>query len=267
MGKVEDRHMAVIATATPDTQLLRLSRDALQAESRADVSNAYDDALPLLEEWIINLGRAAAMGTSAPITFALPDTSAIVEVGDNPKPILQVKGVTWITHLGGESRFLNSSDGGQIGGHGYFPVSRFGWLQAAPGSRIQAVDSSHWQRSDPEWSAVEIFHEVILRKLLSNREIAEERIRVAFGFRPLPTRSLYEMRCNRWLPRCKAAVPKSPQTIPTATTQRCVRARSSENGSTSRLRVHCCGRTASFRRRITSPQLRKHRIYVTASWS
>ena len=175
MGKVEDCHTAVIATATPDTQLLRLSRDALQAESRADVSNVYDDALPLLEEWIINLGRAAAMGTSAPITFALPDTSAIVEVGDNPKPILQVKGVTWITHLGGESRFLNSSDGGQIGGHGYFPVSRFGWLQAAPGSRIQAVDSSHWQRSDPEWSAVEIFHEVILRKLLSNREIAEER--------------------------------------------------------------------------------------------
>ena len=175
MEAVKNCHTAVIATAAPDTQLIRLSRDALRRASRVAMSNTDGDPLPLLQEWIINLSRAAAIGTPTPSSFEIPETSAIVEVGDTPKPILQIKGVAWIRHLSGSSRFLNDSDIEMIGGPEYFPVSRFGWLQPAPGSRIQAVDSTQWQRSDPEWSALDKFHEVIFRKLLSNREVAEDK--------------------------------------------------------------------------------------------
>lgn len=171
------RENTIVATATPDTRLLCVSRDDLSERGQSLNPEIASDLLSLLEGWIVNLGSAAASTAAMPKYFAELEADSILDVADPPKPIVPAKGILWVEHLRGTSRFLGSEAIAAIDGPGYFPVSRYGWLQPVSGSRIFSIDSGSWQRSDPEWRSLEAFHETALEQLLLNRDIAEEKSR------------------------------------------------------------------------------------------
>jgi NHLM bacteriocin system ABC transporter ATP-binding protein len=165
----------VIATATPGTQLLCLSVSALRRATYPLIAEGPAEALSLLEDWILNLAAAAATGTEIPKFFADIESGAILDVTEEPRPVGPVKGILWVEHLQGTSRFLHSSDIDPIGGQSYFPVSRRGWLQPGRGAQLVAMDSRDWQRFDPEWRSLQTFHDVILQRLILNLKLSEEK--------------------------------------------------------------------------------------------
>lgn len=166
----------IVATATPGTRLLCLSRDTFYGLPQPSSSECTPNPISLLEDWVMNVGAAAAAHAATPKSFINMDPGVIVEVTDEPKPILPAKGILWVKHLQGASRFLNSPGINPID-RNYFPISRHGWIQPAAGSRICGLDSLEWQRFDPAWRSIGIFHDVILQRLVLNRQISEEKSR------------------------------------------------------------------------------------------
>jgi NHLM bacteriocin system ABC transporter ATP-binding protein len=168
--------VSIIATAVPGTQLIQVTRDSI-CSSRANTSGERTDSstLSLLDDWIISLGGAASVGTSAPTVFLPLETNSSIEVGDEPAPILRLKGVAWVRHAAGESKFLNDASCNPIQSPSYFPVSRHGWIQATPGSSITAFETDEWVRRDSARQGLESFHDAALQRLLLSREIEEEK--------------------------------------------------------------------------------------------
>jgi NHLM bacteriocin system ABC transporter ATP-binding protein len=171
------KNPSIVATATPGTQLLCTSQEALRKRTDPLSSEQTFDSLSLLEDWILNLSAAAAVGGATPKYFANLESGAILEVTEEPKPISPVRGVLWVEHLRGASRFLDSSTIDLITGRNYFPISRPGWLQPNTGSQILAVDSQEWQRADPEWRSLHRFYQVALQRLALIRQTSEQKSR------------------------------------------------------------------------------------------
>jgi NHLM bacteriocin system ABC transporter ATP-binding protein len=168
--------MVIVATSTPGTRLLFLARDPELGFPQLAPSDFAFNILSLLEGWILDVSAAAAAQTATPKSFTNADPGDIIEVADEPNPILSVKGVVWVKHLRGSSRFLDSPEIDLID-RNYFPISRYAWLQPVTGSRICSMDSTEWQRSDPAWESLRMFHHVILHRLVLNRQISEEKSR------------------------------------------------------------------------------------------
>jgi NHLM bacteriocin system ABC transporter ATP-binding protein len=167
--------VSVVATATPGTQLLCLSQNALRRATDPLIADRTADSLSLLEDWILNLAAAAATETETPKFFANLEAGAILDVTEESPPIGPVKDILWVEHLQGTSRFLDSSGIDPIGSQSYFPVSRRGWLQPGRATQLVAMDSQDWQRFDPEWRSLQTFHDVILQRLALNLKLSEEK--------------------------------------------------------------------------------------------
>ena len=125
----------VMAVATPGTQLRCLTQDDLR--SRTSDSTHGLDSIALVEDWILGLAATSAL-TAIPKLFSSLEPGNILEVSDNPKPILPVAGIVWVEHLQGSSRFLNLSDIQPIADGVHFPICKNGWLLPAPQSRIRS---------------------------------------------------------------------------------------------------------------------------------
>lgn len=155
----------VVAVATPGTRLSILNQDHLR--------NGGSNGLTLLDSWILRLAASAAVA-APPRHYADLQPGQIYEGVDGSKPILPMSGILWIEHLCGSSHFLNCSDIDPVTNPGYFPVSRYGWVQPAPQSRILSLTSSDWQKSDPQWRGLQSFHAIVLQCFVLKRRGAEE---------------------------------------------------------------------------------------------
>ena len=177
MPSSERGDTVIIATATPGTRLLCVSRDDLPELAQSLHPDSASYPLSLLEDWIVSLESAAASTAIRPKYFTELEPDSILDVPNPPKPVVTAKGVLWVEHLSGASRFLGSNEIDPINGRSYFPVSRYGWLQPDAGSRIFSVDSASWRRSETDWRSLETFHRVIFERLLLNRRHAESKNR------------------------------------------------------------------------------------------
>jgi NHLM bacteriocin system ABC transporter ATP-binding protein len=171
-GMCEPVHGSMVAAvATHGTQLTWISQDRLRAGTPDSTVSA--DALALLDDWLLRLA-ACASAAPLPRLFTVLEPGSVLEVSDDPKPIMPVNGILWVEHLRGSSRFLNSLEIGAINSPGYFPVSRNGWLQPTPQARILSVTSSDWQKFDPQWRSLQTFHDVVLQRFIVNRRSVED---------------------------------------------------------------------------------------------
>lgn len=176
MCPIEQSETAMVATATPGTQLLCFSQTRLRALARPLDPEISADALTLLEDWISSLG-AVASAAAPPKSFTEFEAGAILEVTNEPKPVMPVEGILWVEHVQGASRFLNNPEIDPIGNRSHFPVSRHGWLQPDPQSRIFSMESQEWEKADPQWRGLQAFHHAVLQSLILNRRLQEDKDR------------------------------------------------------------------------------------------
>jgi NHLM bacteriocin system ABC transporter ATP-binding protein len=170
MCPIEGNEHALVASATPGTQLLCVSQSYLRELSRSLDPQLGADAFALLEDWIALLGVVVS-AAPPPKVFIELTAGAVLEVMNEAKPVIPVNGIVWVEHLEGASCFLNRTEIDVIADRGYFPVSGHGWLQPSPQSRILSIDSREWDRIDPNWQSLQAFHHTVLQCLLRSRVI------------------------------------------------------------------------------------------------
>jgi NHLM bacteriocin system ABC transporter ATP-binding protein len=156
--------IAVLASPIPGTELLCLSQASFRRLVGPVDPGIDADAITLLEEWISQLGSACS-GAPRPKVFTDLIAGTTLEATSQPKPVMPVKGVLWVEHPQGTSFFLNNPETDPVCNGNYFPVSKDGWLQPSPQSRILSLDSKEWVKADPEWRSVQEFHKTFLQWL------------------------------------------------------------------------------------------------------
>lgn len=162
---------AVVATTAPGTRLTRVPLEKLRALANTHPPDNY--VLTVLEDWISNVATAAAH-RGPPRRFLPLEPGGEVTAGDKEVPVVPSRGIVWVRHLGGKSLYLGNEQIAPLGQDGYFPVSRSGWLLAAPESRLTCLDTASLTASDPEWRSLQSFHEVAFTSFVLNRRRAEQ---------------------------------------------------------------------------------------------
>ena len=162
---------ALVATAAPGTRLTRIPLERLRGLTQShppDIS-----VLTILEEWISSVAAAAAH-RGPPRRFLPLEAGGEVAAGDNEVAVVPSRGIAWTRHLSGQSLYLGNDQIAPLGQDGYFPVSKSGWLLAAPETRLTCVDTASLIESDPEWRSLQSFHKVAFTSFVLNRSRAEQ---------------------------------------------------------------------------------------------
>jgi NHLM bacteriocin system ABC transporter ATP-binding protein len=164
MCTAEPNKIALLASAIPGTELLCLPQSGFHERSHEADPGIRADSLALLESWIGRLGGICSP-PSRPTLFHKLNPGVTLEVTDQPNPVVPPKGIVWVTHPRGSSRFLNKPDTNLIADGNYFPVSQEGWLQPTPYTRILTLGWEDWLEADPDWNGLQAFHKIVLQCL------------------------------------------------------------------------------------------------------
>ena len=154
----------LVASAFPQTKLRRVPWSRFR-----DLASLNDKgpALQLLDHWITHLSKVIG-GDSQPgkIVAVAPCTS--YSPGDKVTRIVASENVLWVSHLQGTSCFL-SREPVASGPDQFFPISGYSWLEVAPDSVLNCVDSHTLFQIDSEGRALRAFHAVALTLLCRSR--------------------------------------------------------------------------------------------------
>lgn len=146
--------LGLFATAAPETTIVH-SRQSHLLEMA--ISRESDLPLRLLEGWITQFGAALSKDVAhGPLMVLEPGTTIVLP--EQSRTIVPRQGVLWITHRKGESQFLADPALPSVNGKYYFPVSKHGWLKAAPESELCSIDSRSLITLDAELNSLQKFN-------------------------------------------------------------------------------------------------------------
>lgn len=162
----------LVACATPGTMVRSLS---LQKFFRVD-GDAIEGNSPfqMMEGWVGQLTMALSADI-APGAFIALDAGQAAVVPEESTAIVPKEGVVWVRHTKGRSQFLGENGLPAVEENSVFPVTRYGWLQAAPESEIQATYLSElWELPERE-HLLRQFHRIAMLYLQHCRRQAGEK--------------------------------------------------------------------------------------------
>ena len=158
--ELEQPGFAFTVTASPSTRVLFLPLSELHALIAAQ----DEDARLLVENWIAAVGARFCL-KKPPLTFVDACAQTSISLADETRVILASEGVMWVRHRRGESQPLGDARFVKVNGTGYFPVSRFAWIQATPASELDALSTFSLAAIDASWDGLHAFHAFIERLL------------------------------------------------------------------------------------------------------
>lgn len=129
------------------------------------------DTQGMLETWIARLAAIVA-GDITPKKFLALTADQEITIGDDAEVIAPIEDVLWVEQIAGNSRFLSGSEMSTEGVR-FFPVSKCGWLEVAPESRIRVVGFRDIMPTRLSWAGLQLFHEHICSRLIANLRSAE----------------------------------------------------------------------------------------------
>lgn len=158
-GRATHPQFTLLAVPNPGCELTRFEIGNLD-------SGGGSKALALLECWVESLAEVACTVLAPPRFLALEKETDTVIV-EEPQAVLPLNGVVWLRHEGGELQFLGLPGlDVWLPGEAVFPVTRHGWLQAAPNTRIHTVDVARLVSLDSCWAGLQIFHSLAISCLV-----------------------------------------------------------------------------------------------------
>jgi ATP-binding cassette subfamily C protein len=161
--------IALLASGLPGTKLLRLKRTRLR--DLANELENQDVVLGLLDSWITGMSAGIAKEIP-PKEYVLLEANKQITLKPNEVAIPR-RGVLWMTHISGDSRFLGREALARVAGSGYVPLSRYTWLQSTGENTVTAVDTTTWLTRDSAWAGLDDFHRLALDAVLLNKQIDE----------------------------------------------------------------------------------------------
>jgi hypothetical protein len=113
------------------------------------------------------------------VTGSQPANLIAINPGDSVSPGEEVKGivarygVVWVAQHNGTPHYLGR-EAVASGLDQFFPVSRYGWLEVAPNSVLNCVDSPTCFQIDSEGHALQAFHAMALSLLVQKQHAERE---------------------------------------------------------------------------------------------
>ncbi len=174
-----DLAIGLVAVGQPETRVRRLSRDALQELARRP--EVVPDLGRLVETWVRELPREL-LPERPPKHFEALEPGNEVVLSEPGAAARTQKGVVWVRHLEGASRFLGKGELPIEPEDVLLPVSEETWLiAAAAGTRLSCVETAMLLRSGRLWSGLARFHRLFLQlvALVLDERRQAERARLA----------------------------------------------------------------------------------------
>jgi len=180
----------LVACAGPGTDVLVLSlTEFLDIDDHAA---AGESPLGLMEEWVLRLSQALSEDVVQGAFLTL-EPGQTATIPDDSKAVVPKEGVVWVAHRSGSSRFLGEDDLPVIGSNGFFPVTRHGWLQSAPASELDCVDTKGlWAREGKE-NRLDEFHTIAMSYLGTSLRRKAEKERGRMGARKASDTNLLQL--------------------------------------------------------------------------
>jgi NHLM bacteriocin system ABC transporter ATP-binding protein len=163
--------LELIASMGPNTTLKVCSIAKHEELARGQGADAV--LLRLLEGWITNLSTAI-IHEGIPTKYLTVEPGDGAETADDKSAILPSGEVSWIEPAGGRALFLGH-ESAAVPEHSVFPVTRAGWIEIQPGTRIVGIESKKLIDNDLLVRGVRAFHSLILGYLESSLASAEEK--------------------------------------------------------------------------------------------
>lgn len=152
--------IALLASAAPGTRLVRLESEVF----RARLADRDEHARLLIETWIEAVS-ARLCKKRCPLSFVNAGPGSLIQIPLEPRAVVATDGVIWVRHKRGESLPLDDHRLGRVNGCGYFPLSRFAWLQAAAESELETVSTFALPELDRSGQSLQDFHSLTERLL------------------------------------------------------------------------------------------------------
>ena len=166
--------IGLLAVGHPDTRLSRLSIGALMELARQP--EAAPVLVRLLEGWLRELPRELLRDRRPPKQFQALEPGREIRLTEERHAARAHKGVAWVRHLEGSSRYLGREELVIEPEDVLLPLSEETWLISAAGTRISCVESSFLLRSGGLWSGLDRYHRLFLdlvRLVLEETETSE----------------------------------------------------------------------------------------------
>jgi len=160
-GSQPDAAFGVIANPAVGSKVVCLQLKQLQQAA----ASSPESVLPYIDKWVESLGLAVA-DKPAPKDFHILAPGAEVLVEGKPTAILPLMGLVWVRHREGNSVLLGDDQMPPTEPGRFFPVSRVAWLQCAPQSQAESLDTRDWLEADPQWSGLRHFQEQVFAYLV-----------------------------------------------------------------------------------------------------
>jgi NHLM bacteriocin system ABC transporter ATP-binding protein len=147
--------------------IARLSPDGVWSSHQLkDLPRAPDWAIEwerLLDQWIVNIS-SAAVTSAPPQKFATIAPGETLEIFDNNSAVLPSTRVAWIRVRCGSASFLGE-EGTAVFPASLIPVCRRAWLEAQPGTRLEALRTKAVFDSEEAIGGLSFFHSALEQKI------------------------------------------------------------------------------------------------------
>ena len=147
---LEDQSVGLLASCTPETQVLRFSRERLkqQMEKPEHVPIIFH----MVEAWI----KALSSGITVPVK---PKTYLPLEAGQEVnleahQIARTARELVWVRHAAGSTYFMGRDDLPALSGEQPFPLSEHNWLSAAEPTTLQALSTADVLGDTSAWPAL-----------------------------------------------------------------------------------------------------------------
>jgi NHLM bacteriocin system ABC transporter ATP-binding protein len=163
----------LFANPGPNTRVLCLEKGHVE---QMGGSLEGHPLLPLMEQWVTSLSTAAA-DRIAPKFFVVLDNKQDVKFEDSSGAVLPLEKLVWVRAVEGSAHFLGSQSVPALDPRHYFPVARGIWLECAPHTTLECIDSELVLQQDPDWSGLHAFSDLIWAYLICRRRNRDEKER------------------------------------------------------------------------------------------
>jgi ATP-binding cassette subfamily C protein len=155
------RNLQLIAVGSPGARCRKVSLRYLKELHPDGAPNLTGTTL--LDAWVKSMCNAIHSGL-LPKRYDLAEPGRQIQVGAG-RHVLCNEDVMWVKHLQGSSRFLGDTAIESITGVAYFPLTPQTWLETTETTMLVCIDTPELQIRDPQWRALEVFHQTILSAL------------------------------------------------------------------------------------------------------
>jgi NHLM bacteriocin system ABC transporter ATP-binding protein len=174
---VEGMTSGLLLVPSPDAQVRQTELKYLKDPNPDGGIRATGEAL--LSGWIEAISQAVAP-EMPPQAYSRAEPGAVVRLGVG-KNALCLRGLVWVRHTKGTSRFLGQAGAVPIMGDTFFPLVPRTWLTAAQPTVLECRDTAGFHAVDPAWKSVENFHRIVLSLIalqqIQSDEKAQERLK------------------------------------------------------------------------------------------